>query len=971
MKRTRFSAIVLTGIVLFAPLAIAVERNVPSEYATIQAAINASGNGDVVIVASGTYTGTGNKDLDFAGKAITVKSTNPQDPCVVAGTVIDCQSSGRGFYFHSGEGADSILSGFTIQNGNITGSPGKGGGILCENASPTITNCVIKNNYNYGANGIVDGDLNGQPAYGAGIYCQNSTANITYCTISGNLAKGGKGDNGGRFEAAGYGGYAYGGGIYCQNSTVSIINCTISSNLAQGGYGGSNNYEGAGRGGNAYGGGIYCDSTSGGNISDCTISSNIAYGGEGGMGVADPVGGFVYGGGMYGPAAVNNCLILNNQAAAPYSGGMYGYSEAYGGGIAFNPMTINNCTIANNRIEATFCYGSGIYGSSTVINSIIWGNVTWSGGPSANQIQGSAIVTYSDIQGGYSGTGNINANPLFVAGPEGNYYLSQIAAGQATNSLCIDAGSDTVENLNMNLLTTRTDTVPDAGIVDIGYHFITVNRRTLTCSSTDGGVVTTPGEGISQYDNDTNVSIVATADAHYHFVNWTGTAVDVGKVTSPTSESTTVLMDADYTVVANFAIDTFTLSYTAGINGTLTGETSQVVNYGSNGTAVTAVPNTGYHFVSWSDVSTENPRADLNVTANITVTANFAIDTFALSYTAGSGGTLTGNTSQVINYGSNGTAVTAVPDTGYHFVNWSDASTQNPRTDLNVTASITVTANFAIDTFALSYTVGSGGTLTGNTSQVVNYGSNGTAVTAVPDIGYHFVNWSDASTQNPRTDLNVTANISVTANFALTPVSILGSWVTGKTHAKESGSNRALVFVAHAKCSSGATSLNSVKYGKYSMTKVIDKIIGSAPNRVYVAAFILNEAGINAAADSTFAPDWTPKPSDVTYSSVFLENVNQTTLLGAKASNGVTGDSSVSTSPLATSNRDMVIENSTSSVTGTYSVTTGWSKDIDLGVNGYDGMDGRKSATGVSETPSVSQQIGNHALIGFVIRSIP
>ena len=60
------------------------------------------------------------------------------------------------------------------------------------------------------------------------------------------------------------------------------------------------------------------------------------------------------------------------------------------------------------------------------------------------------------------------------------------------------------------------------------------------------------------------------------------------------------------------------------------------------------------------------------MTANISVTANFAIDTFTLTYTAGAGGTITGDTSQTVNYGADGTAVTAVPDTGYHFVDWSD-----------------------------------------------------------------------------------------------------------------------------------------------------------------------------------------------------------------------------------------------------------------------------------------------------------
>jgi CSLREA domain-containing protein len=119
-----------------------------------------------------------------------------------------------------------------------------------------------------------------------------------------------------------------------------------------------------------------------------------------------------------------------------------------------------------------------------------------------------------------------------------------------------------------------------------------------------------------------------------------------------------------------------------------------------------------------------------------------------------------------VNYGADGTPVTAVPDTGYHFVNWSDSSTQNPRTDTNVTADISVTANFAVNTYTLTYTAGANGSISGTSPQTVNYGADGTPVTAVPDTGYHFVNWSDSSTQNPRTDTNVTADISVTATFA-------------------------------------------------------------------------------------------------------------------------------------------------------------------------------------------------------------
>lgn len=149
-------------------------------------------------------------------------------------------------------------------------------------------------------------------------------------------------------------------------------------------------------------------------------------------------------------------------------------------------------------------------------------------------------------------------------------------------------------------------------------------QHTLTVSSSPGGSVSAPGEGSFPYNYGAIVDIFTAQDLHYHFVNWTGTAVDAGKVTDPDAAATTVLVDNDYTVQANFFIDTFTLDYAAGTGGSIAGDTAQVVDYSGSGTEVTAVPDTGCHFVNWSDGPTDNPRTDVNVTANIDVTANFA-----------------------------------------------------------------------------------------------------------------------------------------------------------------------------------------------------------------------------------------------------------------------------------------------------------------------------------------------------------
>ncbi len=245
------------------------------------------------------------------------------------------------------------------------------------------------------------------------------------------------------------------------------------------------------------------------------------------------------------------------------------------------------------------------------------------------------------------------------------------------------------------------------------------------------------------------------ADTGYHFVDWSD-----GSTNNPRTDSN---LSGGLSVTANFAINTYDLNYTAGSNGTLTGETSQTVNYGESGTAVTAVPNTGFNFIKWSDGSVENPRTDTN--ENINVTASFGIDRYALTYVAGPNGALTGSKTQLLDSEEDGTAVTAVPNTGYIFVDWSDSSTENPRTDTEVTESIYVTANFSKDTYTLEYAANSNGSLSGTTTQTVEYQSDGTAVTAVPDSGYHFLNWNDGSVDNPRTDLEVSENISVTANF--------------------------------------------------------------------------------------------------------------------------------------------------------------------------------------------------------------
>ncbi|MBN1517268.1 FG-GAP repeat protein, partial [Candidatus Sumerlaeota bacterium] len=210
------------------------------------------------------------------------------------------------------------------------------------------------------------------------------------------------------------------------------------------------------------------------------------------------------------------------------------------------------------------------------------------------------------------------------------------------------------------------------------------------------------------------------------------------------------------------------LIYSAAEHGSISGEALQTVFYGEDGTGVEAIPDTGYHFVQWSDGFTTNPRVDTNVTTDISVTASFAINQYSLIYSAGPNGSIDGITTQTVNHGGDGTSVETVPDVDYHFVQWSDGSTANSRIDTNVTTDISVTASFAYnENYTLTYFAGAHGSISGVSPQIVSYGNDGTEVEAVGDTGYHFVQWNDSILTATRTDTFVTTDISVTASFAI------------------------------------------------------------------------------------------------------------------------------------------------------------------------------------------------------------
>ncbi len=490
-----YPAVVVGVVLVSAARGLATDRHVPSQYAVIQAAINACANGDTVIVAQGTYTGDGNRNIDFLGKAITVRGTDPNDPNVVSRTVIDAGLVAPGFYFHSGEGRASVLAGLTIRQGF---GP-CGGGIFCIASSPTVVKCVI---------------VDCKAILGGGMFNQQSSPRVSECIFRANttLAMGGGGianfiNSSATIEnctfIANSASGSNGGGIHnSSNSNATITNCTFASNSAlfggalanvtsspaidgcmfignTGTHGGAmDSINGSNAtitrcsfmGNNSHWGGAIDDWNCSATIRDCVFVGNVTTGEGGGGGALVNFGG--------SNLEMSNCLFSGNRAFDGQSGAIGinesnatisdctfvgNASDSSGGAIAcaVGDVTIRNCTFAGNASAASggaianlgatnlkivncsiasnnaAALGGGILSvlsDSFVRNSIVWGNAAPAGpeiGIEWMTPPFSLSVSYSDIHGGPHdiqtdpndtliwGTGNIDANPCFVAGPSG------------------------------------------------------------------------------------------------------------------------------------------------------------------------------------------------------------------------------------------------------------------------------------------------------------------------------------------------------------------------------------------------------------------------------------------------------------------------------------------------------------------------------------------------------------------------
>ena len=362
--------------------------HVPGDQATIQAAINAAGNGDTVLVAPGTYT----ENISFLGKNITVTSSG--GPAV---TTIDGGGSGSVVTFTGGETNSAVLSGFTIQDGSTYYAAG---GVQVTNASPTIMGNVITGNH--------------APS-GLGIYINGGSPIIKNNTITGNTQIGSSGGGG--------------GGIYASGSNTSpgaplITGNTITNNSVA-------------NGGN--GGGILADYFSTPTIEGNLIEGNSAYNDGGGVAIR-----------TYGASIVVQNIITNNTSGGGGSGaGVYAFASSEMPADIFANNTIANNS-AFDRSSGIFVGGFAqmiTFTNNVIVATTGENSVTCDATYSSISSKFSHNDAFSLSGAGWTGIcdtttlpGNISVDPQFVNAANGDFHLG-------ATSPVIDAGDNGATNL--------------------------------------------------------------------------------------------------------------------------------------------------------------------------------------------------------------------------------------------------------------------------------------------------------------------------------------------------------------------------------------------------------------------------------------------------------------------------------------------------------------------------------------------
>lgn len=312
---------------------------------------------------------------------------------------------------------------------------------------------------------------------------------------------------------------------------------------------------------------------------------------------------------------------------------------------------------------------------------------------------------------------------------------------------------------------TLLDSLPAAtGNATYYAHFTPSTRHysvSATANPSVGGTVSGSG---SSYEWNSTATVEASPSTGYHFVKWTDNGADAG-----TETTYSFPIDGNHTVVAEFEKNSYTVTLEASAGGQATIDKPTCLY--EDQVTVSAAADTGYTFVNWvqdGQVVSSDPTYTFTVTANSTVKPVFSINSYTISLSSDGNGSVEG--AGDYNYSSTAT-VTASPNTGYYFVNWTDENGTEVSTSASYSFEVdgarNLTANFARYSYTIGVTAGDNGSVTGK--GIYYYGESIT-VKAKPETGYHFVNWTidgNVVSTNANYTFTVTGPTELTANFAI------------------------------------------------------------------------------------------------------------------------------------------------------------------------------------------------------------
>ncbi len=299
------------------------------------------------------------------------------------------------------------------------------------------------------------------------------------------------------------------------------------------------------------------------------------------------------------------------------------------------------------------------------------------------------------------------------------------------------------------------------------------------------GEVTSPGEDVFTYAAGTIVTLVATAGSGATFLSWVG---DIDTIADPNASTTTITMNGNYSIYANFSggtttptTSTYTITATAGANGSISPSGATTVNSGGSQT-YTITPNAGYRIadvqVDGSSVGAVASYTFSSVTTAHTIAASFAINAYTITATAAANGSISPSGAVTVNYGGSQT-YTITPGTGYHIANvlvdGASVGAVASYAFTNVTTAHTIAASFAINTYTITATAAANGSISPSGAVTVNYGGSQT-YTITAGTGYHIavvlVDGASVGAVASYTFTSVTTGHTIAASFAINTYTI-------------------------------------------------------------------------------------------------------------------------------------------------------------------------------------------------------